>query len=105
MAHSHGDSRAGPAWQPVNSTARGRTRGAGAVAGPLGQVIVNRLFSAGLDLSSALSQIPDGPAAARIRHAVSELDEALISLRHLVFAVDDPITRPTSPDDDPPGRP
>jgi hypothetical protein len=71
--------------------------------GSLGQAIVNRLFSAGLDLALVRSQIPDGPAADRLSHAVSQLDEAIIDLRRLMLAVAGIPARPASPGRGPPG--
>jgi len=56
----------------------------------LGQVIAARLFSAGLDLHSALTLIADGPVSDRLYHAVDELDEAIRDLRHLVLALPGP---------------
>lgn len=53
----------------------------------LGQLIAARLFSAGLDLHSALTLIADGPAADRLYHAVDELDGAIRDLRHLVLGL------------------
>lgn len=52
----------------------------------LAQVITSRLFSAGLDLYSALTLVRDGPARARLDHAVTELDIAIKDLRHLMLA-------------------
>jgi hypothetical protein len=56
----------------------------------LGQVIAARLFSAGLDLHSALTLIADGPVADRLFHAVDELDGAIRDLRHLVLVAPGP---------------
>ncbi len=56
-------------------------------AGALGQAISNRLFSAGLDLDFALTLTGNGPARMRLEHAVTQLDEAIKELRHLVIAV------------------
>lgn len=56
-------------------------------AGVLGQAVVSRLSSAGLDVDFALMLVHDGPAADRLRHAVDELDEAIASLRRLMLAV------------------
>ncbi len=59
-------------------------------AGALGQAISNRLFSAGLDLDFALTLTGNGPARMRLEHAVTQLDEAIKELRHLVIAVIEP---------------
>ena len=56
-------------------------------AGVLGQAISNRLFSAGLDLDFALTLTGNGPARMRMEHAVTQLDEAIKELRHLMIAV------------------
>ncbi len=55
--------------------------------GALGQAIITRLFSAGLDLHSALGLAGDGRVTQRLWDAVDELDEAIIDLRHLMLAV------------------
>lgn len=53
--------------------------------GALGQAISNRLFTAGLDLSSVLMLVHDEPTLMRLQHAVDELDEALRDLRRLML--------------------
>lgn len=53
----------------------------------LGQAMVYRLFSAGLDVHFALMQTGDGPVTDRLHHAVAELDGAIDSLRHLMVLV------------------
>jgi signal transduction histidine kinase len=56
------------------------------IAAGLNDVVVHRLFSAGLDLESALVLTgTDHPAAAKIEHAVGELDQAISDLRSAVF--------------------
>lgn len=54
-------------------------------AGELGQTISRRLFTVGLDLNYVLMSLePASPAAARVRHAIDEIDSAIVSLRHLM---------------------
>ena len=55
------------------------------IAAGLNDVVVRRLFATGLDLQTALALIDDHPAAARIRHAVDELDQAIRDIRDTVF--------------------
>ena len=55
------------------------------IAGGLNDIVVRRLFSAGLDLEVALGLIGEHRAAGRIRHAVSELDLAIRDIRDAVF--------------------
>jgi hypothetical protein len=52
----------------------------------LNDVVVHRLFSAGLALEAALALIGTHPAAGKIAHAIGELDQAVIDLRTAVFA-------------------
>jgi len=61
--------------------------GYGSDVGSLGQAIVHRLFSAGLDLSFAVMVTADGPVADRLQHAIAELDQAIAEVRHLMFAL------------------
>ncbi len=59
--------------------------------GLLGQEIAQRLFSAGLDLNYLLMLFgEDCRGADRARHAIAEIDRAIITLRHLMTAVADP---------------
>lgn len=54
--------------------------------GLLAQEITSRLFSAGQDLYFALMMVRDGPARSWLEHAVTELDDAITDLRHLMLA-------------------
>jgi hypothetical protein len=63
-------------------------------AGELAQAIVTRLFTAGLDLDSALARMRDGPGTAQIRHAVAEIDVALRDLRRLALITLTPAPEP-----------
>jgi hypothetical protein len=55
------------------------------IAEKLSEVVVRRIFSAGLDLDSALGLIGEDRAAARIQHAISELNLAVRDIRDAVF--------------------
>lgn len=48
-------------------------------------VVVRRLFTAGLDLQAALGLVGDHPGADRIGHAIGELDQAITDLRDAIF--------------------
>ncbi len=83
--------RAAARRPPPAATESARGLGYGGDVGLLGQAICHHLFSAGLDLDSALSLDGDGPAADRIRHAIAELDDAVKDLRHLMLAMSGPL--------------
>jgi signal transduction histidine kinase len=55
------------------------------IAEGLNDVVVHRLFSAGLTLEAALVLIGTHPAARKIEHAIGELDQAIRDLRSIVF--------------------
>lgn len=55
------------------------------IAEGLNNVVVRRLFSAGLVLESALALIGEHQAARHVRHAISELDSAVRDIRDTVF--------------------
>jgi signal transduction histidine kinase len=55
------------------------------IAQHLTEVVVHRLFAAGLDLQAALGLIGDHPGADRIGHAIGELDRAITDLRDAIF--------------------
>jgi signal transduction histidine kinase len=55
------------------------------IAGELSDIVVRRLFSAGLALEAALGLIGEHRAAGRVQHAVSELDLAIRDIRDVVF--------------------
>jgi hypothetical protein len=48
-------------------------------------VVVGRIFAAGLDLEAALGLIGDHRGATQIRHAIAELDQAIHDIRDAVF--------------------
>jgi hypothetical protein len=53
----------------------------------LAQAITSRLFTAGYDLCCVLGMTNDGPGRTRLEHAVSEVDEAIKDLRHLMLTL------------------
>lgn len=55
------------------------------IAKELNDVVVRRIFAAGLDLQAALSQIGQHHATALIRHAIDELDLAITDIRDTIF--------------------
>lgn len=55
------------------------------IAAGLNDVVVRRLFAAGLDLQAALGLMGTHPAAGKICHAVDELDQAIRDIRNTVF--------------------
>jgi signal transduction histidine kinase len=55
------------------------------IAHGLNDVVVRRIFAAGLDLQAALGLIGDHRGASKIWHAVGELDQAVRDIRHTIF--------------------
>jgi hypothetical protein len=55
------------------------------IAHGLNEVVVRRLFSAGLDLQAALAIIGDHRVASKIERVLDELDLAIRDLRNTVF--------------------
>jgi hypothetical protein len=55
------------------------------LAGGLSDLVVRRLFSAGLDLEAARGLTGEHRAADRIQHAISELDLAIRDIRDMAF--------------------
>lgn len=55
------------------------------IAHGLNDVVVRRLFSAGLDLQAALAIIGDHRVASKIERVLDELDLAIRDLRNTVF--------------------
>src|SRR5438477_4898404 len=70
------------------------------IAGALNDVVINRMFSAGLSLETALGLL-DGHrgTAGKAREALGELDLAIRDVRNVVFDHQ----RPDSPSGGPPG--
>ena len=55
------------------------------VAAGLNDIVVHRLFSAGLSLETALGLMGDQPRAAKVRDAIGELDLAIRDFRNVLF--------------------
>ena len=55
------------------------------IARDMNDIVVHRLFSAGLALQSALGLLGDHPGAGKVHDAISELDLALRDIRNVVF--------------------
>ncbi len=51
----------------------------------MNDVIVRRIFAAGLDLQTALGLIGDHSEASRIYHVLDELDQAIRDIRDIIF--------------------
>jgi signal transduction histidine kinase len=55
------------------------------IAAGMNDIVVNRLFAAGLSLETALARMGDHPAAGRIREAIAELDLVIRDFRDVLF--------------------
>jgi signal transduction histidine kinase len=55
------------------------------IAAGMTDLVVHRLFSAGLALETALGLIGDHPGARKVQEAVGELDLAIRDVRNVVF--------------------
>jgi signal transduction histidine kinase len=55
------------------------------VAQGINDVVVRRIFAAGLDLQAALGLIGDHRGASKIWHAIDELDQAVRDIRDTIF--------------------
>jgi signal transduction histidine kinase len=55
------------------------------IAGGMNDVVVHRLFSAGLALETALVLMGDHPGAAKVQKAIGELDLAIRDFRNVLF--------------------
>ncbi len=55
------------------------------IAKGLNDIVVHRLFSAGLCLETVLGLMGDQPGAAKIRDAISELDLAIRDFRNVLY--------------------
>ena len=78
------DARPGRAADPAEVTlrlAQDRDR----IANGMNDIVVHRLFSAGLCLQTALELIGNHPGAAKIQEAVGELDLAIRDFRNVLF--------------------
>ena len=63
----------------------------------LNDVVIHRLFAAGLDLHAALGMVGVGRAADKIDHAIGELDQAIRDVRDTVFNHGTPPRSPARP--------
>ena len=55
------------------------------IAQGINDVVIRRIFAAGLDLQAALELIGEHRAASKIWHAVGELDQAVRDIREAIF--------------------
>lgn len=55
------------------------------IAGGVNDIVVRRLFSAGLALEMALELIGDHPAAGKILESIGDLDLAIRDIRNVLF--------------------
>jgi signal transduction histidine kinase len=62
------------------------------IAQGLNDVVVRRIFAAGLDLQAALGLIGDHPGASKIWHAIDGLDQAVRDIRDTIFDATGPGT-------------
>jgi signal transduction histidine kinase len=81
-AAAHSTSRAACA-------APARTRSYERIAHDLNDVVVRRIFAAGLDLQAALALIGSHCAGSRIHDAVGQLDQLVMDIRDTVFGLGD----------------
>ena len=51
----------------------------------MNDVVIRRIFAAGLDLQAALGLTGDHRAARKIWHAIDELDQAIRDIRNTIF--------------------
>jgi signal transduction histidine kinase len=82
---------AGPA-EVIRALAKDHDR----IAQDMNDVVVHRIFAAGLDLQAALGLIGDHHGTDKIYHAIGELDQAIRDIRNVIFDRElcDPRSRP-----------
>ena len=73
--------RAGDSAQVVMRQARDHTQ----ISGSIHEIVVSRLFSAGLALETTLGLMGEHPLAGRIQRAIDELDLAIRDYRTALF--------------------
>ena len=61
------------------------TEGHDRIAQRMNDVVVRRIFAAGLDLQTALALIGDHSGASNIYHALDEMDQAIGDIRDAIF--------------------
>jgi len=85
-----------PAIQPTRDPPAGRAgdpaevilhqvQDHGPIAGGMNDLVVDRLFSAGIALETALGLMGDHPGASKVQEAAGELDLAIRDVRNVVF--------------------
>jgi signal transduction histidine kinase len=57
------------------------------IGSEINDVVVRRLFSAGLSLQNALGLMDGHHAAKHVQEAITDLDQAIINLRNTVFGM------------------
>ena len=55
------------------------------IARDMNDVVIHRIFAAGMDLQAALGLIGDQRAGSKIRYAIDELDRAIRDIRDAIF--------------------
>ena len=60
------------------------------IAAGMNDLVVHRLFAAGLALETALGLIGDHPGAGKVHEAIGELDLAIRDVRNVVFDLHQP---------------
>jgi signal transduction histidine kinase len=55
------------------------------IARDMNDVVIHRIFAAGMDLQAALGLIGDQRAGSKIRYAIDELDRAIRDIRDTIF--------------------
>jgi signal transduction histidine kinase len=65
------------------------------IAQGMTDVVVRRIFAAGLDLQAALGLIGEHRGASKIWHAIDELDQAVREIRDTIFDATGPGTGQT----------
>ena len=88
-----GPGRAGAPAEVASRLAEDRDR----IAASMNDIVVSRLFAAGLSLETALSLMGNHPAAGRIKEAIGELDLAIRDFRDVVFDHHRPGPHPGGP--------
>lgn len=78
------DSPPGRAGDPAEVTLR-LVQDRDRIAAGMNDIVVHRLFSAGLSLDAALGLMGDHRAAAKVREAIGELDLAIRNFRNVLF--------------------
>jgi hypothetical protein len=57
------------------------------IAQGLNDVVIHRIFAAGLDLEAALGVIGDRPGTSLIYHALDEMDQVIRDIRETIFRI------------------